>query len=386
MISDLSANATSSPVSAYGPMPCEELAGLTIAQFGQGLAPANLSARQAKEWGLTTSGIYGPLGFISLASSALQSSLASKLQAKTALAGSILYRLTWKARVTPSGRAICALRGSAAGIYVSGFISSGWPTPVAQPDGMTPEAHLAMKKRMGERDGSGANRVAITDIAVMAQLAGWPTPTTGNGEGSQSAGPETSATGKRPDGSKATVALNPVAQLAGWPSPQARAKGGGDYTDPEKAILRMLAGHQINLSDRATLAAWPTPCQQDGPNGGSAQGADRLPGAVPMVGWPTPQAGTPAQNGNAAAGNSDYSRAVVAETKTLQYAIRGRLTPTGEMSIGCCAEILPESQAGGPLSPAHSRWLMGLPPEWESCAPSETRSTPKRRPASPKSS
>src|SRR5262245_33389149 len=38
-------------------------AGATIGQCGRALAPVNLSARQAKEAGLLTSGTYGPHGF-----------------------------------------------------------------------------------------------------------------------------------------------------------------------------------------------------------------------------------------------------------------------------------------------------------------------------------
>lgn len=49
---------------------------------------------------------------------------------------------------------------------------AGWPTPVAKDDGKSPEAHLAMKQRMGERDGSGANRTQITSLQVMAQTVG----------------------------------------------------------------------------------------------------------------------------------------------------------------------------------------------------------------------
>jgi hypothetical protein len=51
-----------------------------------------------------------------------------------------------------------------------------WPTPCANDDNKTPEAHLAMKQRMG------GNRTQITSLQVMAQmtdaarLATWATP------------------------------------------------------------------------------------------------------------------------------------------------------------------------------------------------------------------
>ena len=58
---------------------------------------------------------------------------------------------------------------------------AGWPTPVANDDNKTPEAHLAMKKRMGERDGTGANRTAITSLQVMARCV-TPARLTASGE------------------------------------------------------------------------------------------------------------------------------------------------------------------------------------------------------------
>jgi hypothetical protein len=60
---------------------------------------------------------------------------------------------------------------------------AGWPTPVANDDNKSPEAHLAMKTRMGHRDGSNANRTAITSLQVMVKtITGWVSPTATDGE------------------------------------------------------------------------------------------------------------------------------------------------------------------------------------------------------------
>lgn len=47
-----------------------------------------------------------------------------------------------------------------------------WPTPTANDDNKSPEAHLRMKQRMGERDGTHANRTQITSLTVMVKA--WP--------------------------------------------------------------------------------------------------------------------------------------------------------------------------------------------------------------------
>lgn len=91
---------------------------------------------------------------------------------------------------------------------------AGWPTPVRNDDNKSVEAHLAMKRRMGERDGTKANRIAITSLQVAAKtaaLAGWPTTTTSDGSGG---GAEWRAMGERRHGSN----LNDFAMLAKPPS------------------------------------------------------------------------------------------------------------------------------------------------------------------------
>ena len=231
-----SPNVISSPALESGPMPCVEQAGQMIVRSGQGAALASLSARQAKELGLLTSGTYGPRSTTSSASADLQGSLASKLQALTASAGSTLYALTWKERATPSGLRICALRASVP--RKSGSDSTGWPTPITndalgsgycygpkKADGTRAEflklpgaAALAGWPTAAARDWKGAtkerwgsNARPLNEVAV---LAGWPTATKSDGDGGKGFRPGVSMTGRMPDGSKVTMDLSAATKLA----------------------------------------------------------------------------------------------------------------------------------------------------------------------------
>lgn len=134
---------TSSLALACGAMLSDPLVGLTPVQCGQEVALANLSARQAKERGLLTSGTYGRPSTISSRFAALSLFLGSKLQVKTALIGSELFRLTWKMRTMPSGQWIYALRASVRHTSDKDSTSSDrtpWSTPRANKWGF-PDAH-----------------------------------------------------------------------------------------------------------------------------------------------------------------------------------------------------------------------------------------------------
>lgn len=164
---------TSSRASADGPTPSDWPASLTMPTSGPARVLASRSAQLASVADSPTSATSGPSGSASLRSAALQSSLASRLRARTDSRGSTLYRLTWKERATPLGRLICALRALAPRTSASGCTS--WPTP-------TVRDHKGVRSTEGAIAEAARNHGP--DLAAVASLAGWATPTSSQPGGS----------------------------------------------------------------------------------------------------------------------------------------------------------------------------------------------------------
>lgn len=205
---------TSSLESAAGPAPSDSPASPTTPTSGPRRARVSLSRRPAGSEASATSATSGPSCSSSFEPAVLRSSWVSRLVADSVSSGSTLFALTLKARATPSGRQIPALRASVHRTSDSGSTSwptpratdgtrgstsekhketghdlptiagrSGWATPTVTQAGGTAEQFLERKRKLGGRCG-----VALTDLGLQARTFtrgarpnGFPAPTASKG-------------------------------------------------------------------------------------------------------------------------------------------------------------------------------------------------------------
>jgi len=193
------------------------------------------------------------------------------------------------------------------------------------------------------------------------------------------------------DSSRKTVSL------CAWPTPKASDCSGGRTTETT-------GGGNAHLDKDARLASWNTPRATDGSNGGPNQANGALSADVALAHWTTPQAHdatgrskgqkeihgtkhgcaclvrdvaltgwrTPtacSENSLRGRGQDPAKRLAQGHTVNLQDEVTlvgpARLTAFGALLTGSDAQMA----SGGQLSPAHSRWLMGLPSSWDQAAP-----------------
>jgi hypothetical protein len=182
--------------------------------------------------------------------------------------------------------------------------------------------------------------------------------------------------------------LEAVALLAAWVTPSAADTKADSHRDRTK-------GEQ--LKGQVHLASWATPTAALADKAvrtaeGGAREAMRSKGPdlaamVCLTTWPTPKAIDATSNvERPEARMARDGRATVSNLSSAAELLTGagpaRLTASGAMLIGSDAEMLiPEAvrTSGGQLNPAHSRWLQGLPAEWDLAAIAASRSLPRRK-------
>lgn len=289
-------------------------------KYGRVPAHASLSARQAKEKGLLTSGTYGLRSSISSSSADLTHSLANRYRARTEGLGSTLYTLTWKQRATPSGRLIFRLAASERRTSVSGF--SSWPTLDATNRVRDEET---MQKCADFRKRNANQNTVPLYLAEVANLASWPTPQAGtpaqNGY---------NEAGNTDNGRKTVALLRDEAYLAGWMTPAVTNIEPTEGRREKRTEYRKSVGRKDSaggLAEQVVMTTWVTPAVRDY-KGGYHGGRIR--------------------DGKLSKDTLD---------------VQAQLTASGDTQNGSTAE----TESTGQLNPAFSLWLMGLPDVWHSC-------------------
>jgi hypothetical protein len=292
------------------------------------------AARIAATTGMQIDGTCGRSFTGSSESAALAQSLANRLEDVTGRLGATLYKQRWSLKVTPSGVSLLQHVASVRRTSDNDFI--GWPTPATRDFKSETATDEFNVKRWKHTRGK--------PLSAVSTLTGWTAPAATDAE---RGGTMT----ERMSGSS-LVQLSP---LAGWPTCMANDATGSKYTYSR-------GNHDtptLKLPGTVELTGWSTPAASDGNGGKRPHPNTTMTGKHPT--------GRKVNMGLASQAHLGFLKTTPA-----------RLTVFGELLTGSSAGM----ENGGQLRPEHSRWLLGLPPEWDACAVMAMQSLLRRRKSS----
>jgi hypothetical protein len=326
-----SSNVTFSPGLRDGRLPCNSLDGLATDPSGREAAHASRSQSQEPVKANPTSDTSGLKCSDLSPSESLQLSLANKLQALLPCDGSMEYTLTWKERVTPLGRRICALRASTRRISDNAY--TGWLAPTVDDSA-----------NVNPKD----NRHLM--LAGQSQLAGWQTPQAMDASGQG-----------RPGRLKKDGNRNP--NLAGSYrtdlKDQVVLAGNGLFSHPTLTKTETVQTAEL-ISQSADAPAQPK----------TDTNIKSAVESCSLAGWVSPSSRDWKDSiGMATTGtNPDGST----RNRTDQLPRQAALVIGTDTKSSPC-----ETGKAAALNPEHSRWLMGYPAEWGCCGATAMQSFQK---------
>jgi hypothetical protein len=156
------------------------------------------------------------------------------------------------------------------------------------------------------------------------------------------------------------------------------------------SALRASVPRTSDSGSSSSQSGLPTPCASDPRQGYQRRRGDTLGtqksletvwvdgldperGDPRLTGWPTTTTTTDAARGNGTIRPHDTGIPLPQRVAMIDREHPARRTATGQILTGSTAGM----ESGGQLNPAHSRWLMGLPPAWDDCAATATPSSRK---------